>query len=450
MTVSSFPILSFEQANPFLAGLKYGQGIISQGIQNRYAPQTLQEQLRQLQLGNNLKDVQLQYAPQMSQADLAIKQAQPGLINAQTGETNARIPLYQAQGDLARQQANFYPYVTAGNLDPVTKLIMGRYLAGRVMGNPGGQGIGGGTQGMPSLQSADGGMTVQPGTGAPNQIPAYLLGNQSANPAMGAANLPVLPGGLGAAQGQQVAQQMNMPPGGQMSPQGGMPLGLGGGQGQTGGGANSLYDNLYGIQLKNALNQMTKDPTMGSQKSGAGGTYTDPTTGQQFTTDTSKNTSLDQQTIGAIQRVQPLLKDLTDNLSPFQTLSGQGKLQSEKLGNYLFGMNNKAPSMYATGQSALQTAPESLLKAWGLNVTNESQEAMRKSVQPIFGESAQGYTQRVLHTLMQLQENQRQAKNRLKSGTNLDAAGQQAVPQIQETKPLGGKTYYKINGQWHE
>lgn len=448
MTVSSFPILSFEQANPFLAGLKYGQGIISQGIQNRYAPQTLQEQLRQLQVGNDLSQNQLNYAPQMSQAQLSQLQALPGLTQAQTAETNARVPLYQAQGDLARQQANFYPYVTAGNLDPVTKLIMGRYLAGRVMGNPGAQGAGG-AQGMPPLQSADGGMTVQPGAGASNQIPAYLLGNQGANPAIGAANLPVLPGGLGAAQGQQVAQQMNMPPGGQMPSQGGMPLGLGGGQGQPGGGANSLYDNLYGIQLKNALNQMTKDPTMGSLKSGAGGTYTDPTTGQQFTTDTTKNITTDQQAIAAIDRVKPLLNSVGDNLAPFQTLAGQGQLRTGQLAN-LFGANSATANQYAKGQADLKMASESLLKGWGLNVTNESLETMQEAVKPRWGESPQGYKNRIATTLTQLQENQRQAAGRLKGGTNLDAAGQQAAPQIQDTRSMGGKTYYKINGQWHE
>lgn len=122
----NFQPLSFEQNNPFLTGMKSGEQIVGGALQNQqqslanqlaqatlpYAAPSAQSQLQAQQLANALQQNTLKYAPQMSQADLAIKQAQPGLINAQTGETRARIPLLGAQTSLTNEQAQYLPLET--------------------------------------------------------------------------------------------------------------------------------------------------------------------------------------------------------------------------------------------------------------------------------------------------------------------------------------------------
>jgi hypothetical protein len=98
----------------FQSGL--GQSIQS-GLQMRYMPEMMKEQLRQQQLANALAQVQAQYAPQMTQAELEYKQAMPANLQAQTGLTQeqakyfgptamSNIGLQGAQTKLANQQAN--------------------------------------------------------------------------------------------------------------------------------------------------------------------------------------------------------------------------------------------------------------------------------------------------------------------------------------------------------
>lgn len=464
-----YQLLSFDQANPVMAGISRGlqqqyQQLMNSraSTQNQYLPQTLAEQLRGMGIGNDLKDVQLQYAPQMTQADLAIKQAQPGLINAQTGETNARIPLYQAQGNLAQQQAKYFPYTTAANFDPVTKMLAGRQFVNNMMG---------GGQGNPALQSNDGGMTVQPAAaGGANSVPAYLTRayqqNQQ-NPAAVAANLPVLPGGLTAQQGQQLLPQMNAPPGQQqpgaqvgLSPQQMQQFGFGNSQGQNGGG--SIYDQLYSLQLKNQLSQMGKDPMFGNSRGGQGGTYVDPFTGQKVSTDTGTQTTRDQKAIASIDNVNAYLGKAVDTLPQFQGLTAKSKVGGEGVSNFLFGTDFQGPSQLASGKAAVLSAAEGFINAFGLNATNENVSKAEQIMTPNFGESGNGYKKRVAGQLKDFAEQQQRAADRLGGGINVSpdtyaqaggGASQpqaQGTPQIQDTKNLAGKTYYKINGQWHE
>lgn len=107
---------TFAQANPALEGLKSAlanqltqQQISQLGIQNQYMPQQLQAKIQGDQLSNALSKVQLQYAPQMTQADLALKQAQTPLMQSETSKNYADIPLTQAQTNLTQQQAKYLP-----------------------------------------------------------------------------------------------------------------------------------------------------------------------------------------------------------------------------------------------------------------------------------------------------------------------------------------------------
>lgn len=85
--VDYFQPLSFQQANPFLAGLQTGQDIYKTGMQNAYLPQSLQQQLQSDQLKNSLMQNQANFAPQMSQAQLDLTQAQ-----AQRQQAMSKLP----------------------------------------------------------------------------------------------------------------------------------------------------------------------------------------------------------------------------------------------------------------------------------------------------------------------------------------------------------------------
>lgn len=79
----------------------------------QYAQQYPQMLQNQVGMSNNdlaTSNINLQTLPQMNQADLAIKQAQPNLINAQAAESYARVPLMGAQTNLTNQQATYLPF----------------------------------------------------------------------------------------------------------------------------------------------------------------------------------------------------------------------------------------------------------------------------------------------------------------------------------------------------
>jgi len=99
----SFPMLSFAQANPFLTGLSSGAGIANQFITNKtaqaqaaqealkaqFAPQTMAEQLKQLQYKTEMDKATAQYADPMELAKLQTQQQMPGYYGATTAHLGA-------------------------------------------------------------------------------------------------------------------------------------------------------------------------------------------------------------------------------------------------------------------------------------------------------------------------------------------------------------------------
>ncbi len=89
------PVINYAamepQGNPMLEGLIPA---ILQGLQMGYAPSVLKEQLEAQRLKNQSSKIENQYAPQMSEADIAYKQAQVPHLNAQTGFLNQQSQYY--------------------------------------------------------------------------------------------------------------------------------------------------------------------------------------------------------------------------------------------------------------------------------------------------------------------------------------------------------------------
>jgi hypothetical protein len=428
-----FQPLSPQQANPLLYGLQQGTQIAGQNqlntarqIQNQllgaqlpYAAQMAQQRLRGLQIGNSLNQNTLNFAPQTSQAALNLTGAQTNAQNALPGYYGSEAQKNLADANLTNAQVRYLPLQASANADPLTKLLIGQKFARDMLGNSNGS--------LPNMTSNNGGMTIQPGgQPQPDNTAAQFAATgipYAAAPSQVPGNYPALPGGLNQAQGNQLLQRLNS---------GAMPNSGGSLPGAPGNTSPNMYSLMYG----NALSQMTKNPTMGSYRSGAGGTYTNPATGQSYTTDTNANATLDQRTVAALQRVTPILNSLSKNLSPFQTATGEAGLRIGQALNYGLGTHFQSPDMYAQGQSDLKVAPESLLRAWGLPITNESLNRMQEAVEPRFGESSQGYQTRIVNQLKQLQANSAQSQQRLQSGQTLNgnnssaSSASQAAPGV--------------------
>lgn len=112
------PVINYAalqpSGDPFQSGLAEA---IQNGFKMRYMPDMMKEELRKQQLANALAQIQADYAPQMTQAELEYKQQMPANLMAQTGLTNEQakyfgpsamsvIGLQGAQTKLANQQAS--------------------------------------------------------------------------------------------------------------------------------------------------------------------------------------------------------------------------------------------------------------------------------------------------------------------------------------------------------
>lgn len=128
LPIDYFAPETFAQANPFLSGFNAGQATINKGLINQgqqymnqmnaakaqYAMPEAQQQLLKDQLNNQILQPQAQYAPQMTLADLALKQAMPGYYGAMGQEALSKIPLNQAQANMANAQIPYLPYQMMG------------------------------------------------------------------------------------------------------------------------------------------------------------------------------------------------------------------------------------------------------------------------------------------------------------------------------------------------
>lgn len=123
----------------------------------------------------------------------------------------------------------------------------------------------------------------------------------------------------------------------------------------------------------------------------------DPVTGKMISAPSSDTVTSNQRTIGAANRVVPQLQELADAAQPFQSLSGLGEEKLQGLINFVHPSSGyKLPTQYAKFQSLLASSPESLLKAYGLNVTDETIKRMQSVIEPHRGETGEQYKQRIL------------------------------------------------------
>jgi hypothetical protein len=118
------PVINYAALPP--SGDMAARGMIpalQQGFQLGMSPFVAQQELEKNKLANALAKVNLQYAPQTAEAELAYKQAQTPYLQAQTNQTNlqsqyypqdimSQIALRGAQTNLTGEQAKYLPLDT--------------------------------------------------------------------------------------------------------------------------------------------------------------------------------------------------------------------------------------------------------------------------------------------------------------------------------------------------
>lgn len=123
--MGNFPALSFDQANPVLAGISRAANIRNvnartSDVENRNTPEMLRNKLMAMQLANRINEVKANYAEPQSQQDLIASQLanQINQVNAKYAEPKAqsglqtdavRRALIGAQTNLTGQRAKYLP-----------------------------------------------------------------------------------------------------------------------------------------------------------------------------------------------------------------------------------------------------------------------------------------------------------------------------------------------------
>lgn len=166
-----------------------------------------------------------------------------------------------------------------------------------------------------------------------------------------------------------------------------------------------------------------------------------PQTGQVISVASPRTVTATQQQLLAAKRVEPQLDRIADEWSDFMDVPGIAKLAGQKVGEAFrvspetlksFGIpvDSNLSSKYAKAKATTLTAPESLVKAYGLNATNETLERLEKVIEPQWGESKESYKNRIMQQLAEIKNEQvEQSKQMLGGGINLTPQANQLPAQ---------------------
>lgn len=157
----------------------------------------------------------------------------------------------------------------------------------------------------------------------------------------------------------------------------------------------------------------------GTGTRGGGGKLFQSSSGDILSQPTGITASNLQGRVVGADTVEPFIKEITENLPQFQNPTTKGLGYAQGLSNALLGTNYSLPSEKATGKSAILEASEGMLKSFGLNATGENRRAMEEILTPKFGESREGYENRVKKQASAFSENKNYAKQALRHGINV-------------------------------
>ena len=98
--VQRFEPMTWQQANPYTAGMAESANLVKQLQQNRFLAPQLRAQLEEQLLKNKITGVQAEYAPQTTQSDIMLKQgqAEQALANAEWMPVTAQAKFMEGLG----------------------------------------------------------------------------------------------------------------------------------------------------------------------------------------------------------------------------------------------------------------------------------------------------------------------------------------------------------------
>jgi hypothetical protein len=134
----------------------------------------------------------------------------------------------------------------------------------------------------------------------------------------------------------------------------------------------------------------------------------------------------------AAQQLQELLPDIAKGQAPYLGASGKAQHALDSVRN-VFGFGNSESlnrqQGYNTSEADLNTAAEMLVKAFGLNATNENYKHMREVVEPRKYESPEIYNARIMGELSKLSKRQGQYQDVIQQGYQVGGNNEMTLPQ---------------------
>ncbi len=342
-------------------------------------------------------NAQARYAPYTAYADAASKIAYANMLP------------YQIQAQVMSNPMLFYAYkdhpeMLQGMMNSLMKSVpQGGNVFGNVnMPSPGGSGMGNGLLGTLLGKMGIGGQGGSSGSNAMNQ-PMGGMQQPSGSQGFGANNQ------ASPYEVNQIANYGNNSAGGGQTPSALLP-------GTQGGIPGLIAKNtIAGTVSPEAPGALMPDPN-------------DPN--RAISVPTSKSqTAIQQQLLGE-KRAEPQLERLASEWSDFMDIPGMAKLGVVKGGNMLgisrndlkaHGINDPdSYSKYAKAQATLKATPEAMIKAYGLNSTNETLERLQDIIAPQWGENKEGYKNRLRQQISELKSEQvSPSEQALSSGYNI-------------------------------
>lgn len=193
-----------------------------------------------------------------------------------------------------------------------------------------------------------------------------------------------------------------------------------------------------------------------TSRSLAGSVQYDPKTNKYISTLTSQNTSKNQRAIQGMNRAVIQLDQLSKNLAPLQGLEGKLDLYGGMINNLLpeslrYKQEAVSPEMKATGDTLLNTIPESMISAFNLNPTDFSIKGMQDALRPKTGETKNQYENRINTIKNDMYSFINKYKNSLRGGINISPSSvSNASPKNQTLPSKVNKVRIKApNGKYY-
>ncbi len=164
--------------------------------------------------------------------------------------------------------------------------------------------------------------------------------------------------------------------------------------------------------------------TGGGKGTGAGTSYTDPQSQEQYSSPTPATAGAVQTSLITSERVAPYVKNLANTYEDSFGLLNNTKSVLEGIGSYLSGGAVKTPhlSSGAQYQTNLVNAADGFLKELNLNNTTGNRESMERALQHSPGEAPDNYRGRINWLWNTIQERDEIGKKILAQGIMLNPA----------------------------